>query len=210
LSWNGAAWRQAAAPSGVIDLNAVTATSTRNAWAAGDSSAGPVILRWTGTTWRRAATLARSSTAESLEGLAATAATNAWAVGHGCPRRSDCDVPEPVIMHWNGHTWKLVACPNPPNGARNDLIGVAAISNRAAWAVGATDVRSAASGTFAVHWNGTAWKQTPVPNPPGGTDLFGVAATSERNAWAVGYTTSAIPRTAIILHWNGSIWRRTR
>jgi hypothetical protein len=52
------------------------------------------------------------------------------------------------------------------------------------------------------HWNGTAWKQVPSPNPLRENGLSGVAATSAANAWAVG--------GAVILHWNGTRWRQVR
>jgi hypothetical protein len=41
--------------------------------------------------------------------------------------------------------------------------------------------------TLIVHWNGTAWKQVPSPNPSTTHSvLFGVTATSAANAWAIG------------------------
>ena len=62
-----------------------------------------------------------------LYGVAATSASNAWAVG---PARSG----KPVILHWNGTTWKQVPSPSP--GAFAGLSSVAATSASNAWAVG--------------------------------------------------------------------------
>jgi hypothetical protein len=112
-----------------------------------------------------------NNTANILVGVAATSTTNAWAVGrtcHDCGGESEFN--DPLIVHWNGTTWKQQPSPNPSGGS-----SVAATSATNAWAVG----------SVIVHWNGTTWKQQPSPMPAG---LNAVAATSATNAWAVGLT----------------------
>jgi hypothetical protein len=89
----------------------------------------------------------------------------------------------------------------------NWLFGVAATSARNAWAVGGTSITDSSSGTFILHWNGTAWKRARGPSSHGGPNLYAVAATSARNAWAVGAMTSP-PSDVVILHWNGTAWKR--
>ncbi len=58
LHWNGTRWATFPIPvsarSGQSSLTSVTATSARNAWAVGRSSAGLLILHWNGSTWKRA------------------------------------------------------------------------------------------------------------------------------------------------------------
>ena len=122
----------------------------------------------------------------TLDGVTATSAQNAWAVGKDCPA-SGC---RPLILRWDGTAWQRVPSPSPPGVF--ELFGVAATSARNAWAVG---------GTLIAHWNGTAWTRVRSPVPAGGS-LDGVAATSARNAWAVGGTVSR----ALILRWNGTTW----
>ena len=63
------------------------------------------------------------------------------------------------------------------------LSGVAAVSARNAWAVG----ESAGGKALILHWNGTRWRQVPLPSLTRYSSLSGVAATSARNAWAVGH-----------------------
>jgi len=46
------------------------------------------------------------------------------------------DANNPLILHWNGKTWQKVPAANPSPGS-DDLDGVAALSARDAWAVGA-------------------------------------------------------------------------
>jgi len=58
--------------------------------------------------------------------------------------------------------------------------------------------------TLTEHWNGTAWKRVPSPNPAGSgraNSLFGVAATSPTGNWAVGYYFNGAANQALALHW---------
>jgi hypothetical protein len=90
LHWNGTAWTRVKSPDpfGWSVLNGVATTSTSNAWAVGFSfPAGPasaaltLIEHWNGTAWRLVASPNPSSTRNVLNGVAATSASNAWAVG---------------------------------------------------------------------------------------------------------------------------------
>jgi hypothetical protein len=81
VHWNGTTWNRVPSPNpgGGAILNAVTATSASNAWAAGQTgTAQALILRWNGSSWKRAPAPAPEGT---LSGIAATSATDAWAVG---------------------------------------------------------------------------------------------------------------------------------
>ncbi len=139
-----------------------------------------------------------------LEAVAATSATDAWAIGyHGYGN-------PPLIVHWNGTKWSSVPAAVP---ADTVLSAVAASSPTNAWIVGDSGLIPDISQTPVIlHWNGRAWRQVPFSAPPG-TGLSSVSVTSPSNAWAVGsYPTSADalgsePRP-MILHWNGSAWRR--
>jgi hypothetical protein len=129
-----------------------------------------------------------------FNGVAATSAGNAWAVGY-----------EPgltLIQRWTGKAWKTVPTLTlgPPDG---DFYGVAATSASNAWAVGYYPGETSSSGTLIAHWNGKTWKQVRSPND-GHSVLTGVAVTSARNAWAVGEAGTG----SLIVHWNGKAWRR--
>ncbi len=83
LRWTGTAWTRvpSPAPGAGGALNAVAATSARNAVAVGATSHGqPLFVRWTGAAWIRVPgpRLPRGS---DLISVAATSARNAWAVG---------------------------------------------------------------------------------------------------------------------------------
>jgi hypothetical protein len=63
--------------------------------------------------------------------------------------------PKPVILSWNGVTWKQAA--NPITGSAS-LYAVAVYSGRRAWAVGQTgSYGSVKPNTVILRWNGSAW-----------------------------------------------------
>jgi hypothetical protein len=62
--------------------------------------------------------------------VAATSATNAWAVGISSTPTAD----QTLILHWDGAAWTQVPSPSP--NASSDLFGVGATAATNAWAVG--------------------------------------------------------------------------
>ena len=109
--------------------------------------------------------------------------------------------PAPACVAWTG-----VQPPNP--GTTTSFGGVATLSARNAWATGSYS-SGTVSHTLIEHWNGSAWTQTPSPNPsPTGSFLGGVAATSASNIWAVGEYDSGAAEQTLVLHWNGTAWKR--
>lgn len=80
-----------------------------------------------------------------LHGVAATSASNAWAVGE----TSTSSGFSTLILRWNGTAWNRVPVPGPPG----NLLSVAATSARNAWAVGYPYTGVDA---LILHWNGTA------------------------------------------------------
>src|SRR5215470_1023771 len=216
-------------------LAGVTAISSRDAWAVGWTSGGaprPVLDHWNGSIWTTVSSPALQTPAKllavakfpggvwvvgasgqaagghhrmhlslrvaggkvqavptprplggELQGVAATSATNAWAVGY-------ISGGGPLILHWNGTAWKRSPL---PSHARGRIDGVAAISATNAWAING---RSRANSQL-WHWNGTRWSRVATPAIKGQTEfLGGVTATSAKNAWAAG--TSFVPTTVTI------------
>ncbi len=204
LHWNGTVWKQAATPNpgaATNELSGVRVLSANDAWAVGsflrfDSAVfHTLILHWNGTRWTRVASPSPGRFA-GLTGVAATSASNAWAVG-GTGTGT-------LILHWNGTKWTHVASP-PGAGV---LMGVSAKSAANAWAVGTS--LGGVDHTLILHWNGARWTRVASPNPGGShfdNTLSGVAVTSAGNAWAVGnYTTGPAGSKTLILRWNGTKW----
>jgi len=216
--WNGATWTQAPSPNPAgatrdNQLAGVAATSASNAWAVGSYVVGTasaltqtLIVRWNGTRWTQVSSPSPGGTAnpDRLAGVAATSASNAWAVGSyttGGGFRT-------LTLHWNGTTWKQV--PSPNSGTASDanvLSGVAAISASDAWAVGTHASRTSAGQTLTLHWDGKTWTKVPSPNAGSGKNvLLAVAATSASNAWAVGFVGAINTDRTLVERWNGMTW----
>lgn len=207
LHWNGTAWKRVPSPSPGAGsaLSSVTAVSGRSAWAVGCTafcflhavSPHTVILHWNGVAWKRVPSPAQAQIG-ALNGVTATSATNAWAVGCAGHCFGPMATTSTMVVRWNGTAWKYVAGPSP--ASNSVLTAVTATSTRNAWAVGYTRNKYR---TLIVRWNGSAWKQAPSPTPGQFSQLLGVAATSARNAWAVGSDLKGV----ILQRWNGTAWK---
>jgi hypothetical protein len=131
--------------------------------------------------------------------VAATSATDAWAVGESRHRT--------LAEHWDGSTWRRIATPNPDQRS-DSLVAVAAIAPDNAWAVGGFGLNvgeplPAGGGPLLVHWDGRGWRRQILPNGARRARLFDVAAVSSSDVWLVGRSRNYVPR---ILHYNGSTW----
>jgi hypothetical protein len=217
VHWNGSSWKQQHSPnpgSAFNTLTGVAATSPTNAWAVGyytGATGRPrhtLILHWDGTAWKQQSSPNPGANHGGvLEGVAATSATNAWAVGNYTRHRRG----QPLIVHWDGTTWKQVPSPIVSTFS-SDLIGVAATSATNAWAVGRSGLPQEEQAPI-LHWDGTAWKQVPTPASNTSNLLFAVAATSASNAWAVGDSctncgTDSESTGTLTLYWNGTAWKQ--
>jgi len=186
-------------------LNAVTVVFANDVWAVGFSphpSGTPQYLRqtlvehWNGSNWSVVPSPnPAGKTWVVLNGVAAIAANDIWAVGHSGDPSS---IPlQTLTEHWNGSSWSIVPSPSPGTYNGNVLNAVDGASANDVWAVGwyQSGPTGQEGGALTMHWNGTSW--TVIPNPSR-WQLYGVASISSNNVWAVGEQS--------ILHWNGSSW----
>jgi len=196
LHWNGATWNRARIPGPVpgSQLQGVTATSSRNAWAVGSSDPGKtLILHWNGSRWTQVPSPDPDGD-DYLDAVGNTSSASAWAVGVGYDHGTD----RTLILHWNGSTWTHVASPDPGGPrANNGLNGVFAVSPGSAWAVGDT---ADGAKTLLLHWDGARWAQVTSPSPgAGASTLYAVAAWSATDLWAVGDDGTS-PTQALAVH----------
>src|SRR6266704_312054 len=140
--------------------------------------------------------------ANELHGVSAAADNDAWAVGIVITGFSTT----PLIEHWNGTAWSIVANPGTTVGG---LSGVAVVSSNDIWAVG-TGLTGDEDATLTLHWNGAAWSLVPSPNvgPEVDNRLAAVTAIASDDVWAVGtqQSTSLTAPHTLTLHWDGSAW----
>jgi|GEM_PF-2603051 len=215
-------------------LSAIAALTPNDIWAVGqtrDELAKALVVHWDGETWSTVATFnaapSPSDPAYSrpprglpqqggtrLYDVAVLSANNVWVVGvyHvwvDVPTGSGmcCWMPQPLIAHWNGKSWKIMRDFNIAKGEKQEarhitealfasrgsvsLNAIAAIAPDDIWAVG----YRRGGGALALHWDGRAWTNVPAP----GSKLTSISALSSDNIWAAGGDR--------VIHWDGKAWR---
>jgi hypothetical protein len=193
------------------DLDSVSATSARDAWAVGltlDPNSGntePLIEHWNNTAWSIVATPAQLSA--FFNGVVALSPNDAWAVGGYFDSISGRF--HTLAEHWNGSTWTQFTTPNPgPLG--NSLVSVAANSTSDVWAVGQYRVNtSGVTATLTEHWDGSSWSAVASPNVgTSSSGLEGVVANGKKDVMASGAfnCNTGICQT-LTERWNGIKWK---
>ena len=216
--WNGHRWKVLpVAPVGDSDqLRAVARIpGTRRVLAVGwwerdkPPEIHPLVEEWTGSRW--VALPAPDSPDPTgfysqLNGLTVRSGRDAWAVGSYVSQTHGGQ--QPLIEHWEGRRWSVVASPVVPvYAALNDVV---AFSGTDAWAVGYQGGAEPGAGSPLIeHWNGVAWSLVQAPAPSDLASLHAVSGTSGNDIWAVGSydTTADIWGKSLIEHWDGQSWR---
>jgi len=207
-----------AAGAGDSGLDAVTVLPDGTAWAVGYVNIAPqntehtAVQRWDGHQWTAVPTPALGDQANSFDGVAASSAHDAWAVGststdpaaHGAPVSGYTD--SSLIEHWDGTRWTALDVAARPRLSSDsaDLEGAAAISSSNAWAVGRV-----ADTALIEHWDGARWSVSPSPDlhsEKNGGVLFRVVAVSAADVWAVGENSAGGRDGCLIEHFDGTTW----
>ena len=209
--WDGTSWSSTTTPPIGFNasLNAVSASSTSDVWAVGGIVQPGYRRRlalyehWTGgPSW----TKVDGPLVGGLNAVATLSPTNAWAVGA-----------LGVVVHWDGKSWTdvtstLVTQPNPSNIFGNNLTAITAISASDIWTVGRFTNTSYTTSAYALHFNGSTWASTVLPQPPisgpSSPILHGVTAFGSNHVWAVGDNEEVpgLGLTTLIYYWDGSRW----
>ncbi|HTT63428.1 MAG TPA: hypothetical protein VMG35_16345 [Bryobacteraceae bacterium] len=218
--WDGTQWSVFPGPSFAAgdqpSLNAMTAISANDIWAAGSllNDGGQrlnlLFEHWDGSSWTPTARPANGF----LFGVSADATNDVWAVGFSGAENDDSRT---LVMHYDGISWKTVASPSVGNGA-NQLNGVVALAPDNVWAVGfSTPVappKEAPTLTLIEHWDGAGWTVVPSPNvgPKSiyqSNRLLGITAVSASDIWAFGsffLANGSENQKTLLLHWDGNVW----
>ncbi len=203
-------------------LYAVTAITANDAWAggfyegppSGQITGHPLFEHWNGSTWSIVPSPAPPADSGAINGFYAISSTNVWAVG-ALFTETAVAAHSPLVEHWDGTAWSIVAAPIPVSNGHNDdtsLQGVSGTSASDVWAVGYHSDPLIPTGghvqTLFEHWDGVGWSILTGANPS--TDLnqlFGVSAVTSNDVWAAGtYSDSQTGATTLLEHWNGMGW----
>jgi hypothetical protein len=148
-----------------------------------------------------------AGTSNIINSVAATSATDAWAVGTTFSSSGGTL----LIEHWDGSTWRVPPGPGPlPGTPVSELFSVTAISATNAWAVGTFLDDTQTLRALTVHWDGTQWSMLPSAGLfTTEAFLLSVSAVSASDVWAVGFSNSGVIAGnfgTLTEHWDGSAW----
>jgi hypothetical protein len=153
-------------------------------------------------TWSVAASPNRGHDFNRLNAVAASSATDLWAVGLA---RGTSGQYGTLVLRGNGTSWRVADSPSV-GGSTNELNAVAARTTSDAWAVG-DYYAGTAQRTLAEHFDGGAWTVVPTPNAGSAPNtLRGVAIVGPDDAWAVGSSRPDVFKP-VALHFDGTAWQ---
>ena len=150
---------------------------------------------------------------DSLTAVAAASPSNVWATGVNLwAVKYVGDIPQALILHWDGHSWRVVQTPDLSPAA--EIRDIAAVAPNNVWAVGTRLVQDS-TGTYQVvplllHYDGTRWASVTPPKLASAAGLRGITALSERDIWAVGWLSNPAAQASVplVLHFDGTVWRQ--
>jgi hypothetical protein len=141
--WDGQQWRVVPSPNpaGSAGLDAVTAVpGSGQVWAVGSyltstQTSATLIEQWNGTAWQLVSSPNGGTYANSLDSVAALAATDVWA-GGGTATNGNVSPSQVLLERWDGQQWQVVPGPNP-GAFHNQVQAMVTIPGTASlWAVG--------------------------------------------------------------------------
>jgi hypothetical protein len=215
--WDGSFWSVVSSPNPGTNsngLSSIAVVSANNIWAVGSYYNSGVLYRtliehWDGSKWSVVPSANPSHSGEGLDGIAALAPNNIWAVGFVSTSTLGNQT---LIEHWDGTSWTAEPSPNTALNT-NRLFAITAIAPNNIWAVGsAVNVvggAQTASQTLIEHWDGTSWKIATTPSS-GYTfnRLFSATALSATDIWAAGYVSNDnVHFKTLVYHWDGVNWQ---
>jgi hypothetical protein len=218
--WNGTAWSIVPSPNPATGipgdgdmLTSISGTGPDNLWGAGwdtNEATGRISMlfeHWNGTKWTAVTTPTPGGVALAVTVISKD---NAWAVGEGgLPAAT-------AAAHWNGKAWSAVPTPDLTSASLNQLTGVSADGAGEVWASGyGVDPGRNFRVPYVLHWTGTKFVMTTVPNPDTtvgnvggeGSLLTGIQVLTPADAWVVGATfgRNGASRT-LTEQFNGTVW----
>ncbi|MEV7095312.1 hypothetical protein AB0M80_20970 [Amycolatopsis sp. NPDC051045] len=191
--WNGTKWSAVPTPplgADVVGRFQAIAAAGGRVWAVGDAweqrggRHRSLIEQGNGLTWSRVPADDVADADQTLFGVTAVSATDAWAVGSA----AYADHTDPVAQHWDGVRWTRVPLPAGLGDAA--LSAVAADGPGAVWAVGFAAGDSGLAEPLLLRWDGIAWSRVALPaTTDRGLARLNAVTVSHGQVWAVGSST---------------------
>ncbi len=218
--WDGKIWQPVSSPAlanGNGQLAAVAAISTNNVWAVGyrfpnttggssvNSGRRTLVEHWDGKSWQIVANTDGPTGHGILNALTVVSAEDIWVAGSS--EDAITGTPEPLLEHWNGSNWQVVAAGKSDQMRGGMFSDIAAIAANDIWAVGqSSQYGEIGTHSLVEHWNGSQWQLVAAPANMVLADRVSVVST--HSVWVIGQTiapnNAASSRAA---HWDGRQWK---
>jgi WD40 repeat protein/photosystem II stability/assembly factor-like uncharacterized protein len=218
------AWKLSTLPGGLDKkgaIRALAAVSAQDIWAAASTYDAngltiPLFIHWDGSAWNSVPDPQAGDVGfQKVNGITAVSGDDVWAVGS---YSNESGGTLPLIEHWDGKSWNLVAGPDlgkqGSQGSQGSLSAVSAAATDDVWAVGSYEndkVDQPPTQLLTLHWDGRSWSVVPAATAGRIPTLDAVAAISANDVWAVGsYYGDMIgqaPGLPLTEHWDGTQWR---
>ena len=206
--WDGKHWVLAARPrpAGATssELRAVSCASPSSCVAVGTATVTGSGVRtfaahWNGAQWSVTPTPSRNhARLNELDGVSCATATNCFAVGTYEGTRG-----QPLVEHWDGTSWSLVA----PAAASGVLRSVSCISATSCYAAGTPPSYGK---VLIERWNGTTWSIANAAKPGQSEDiidLYAVSCAGPNQCFATGGYQGPHGRAPLFERWDGLHWK---
>jgi hypothetical protein len=197
---DGTKWTSVPLPAGLPDAG-ITSGPDGQVWATGPD--GSAVARWTGTAWHVYRTGLSAST--SSLSLSFASRTSGWAVGSTRASATSHQPLLPLVLHWNGTSWRKAAAPALPAGATTGGLAAVTATRSGVWATGNYE----GSGTdhdWLVHFNGKSWATVAFPAgfAPDSNSIGNISVSqSGQPQWVSG---DASGQTPGYLYYSGGKW----
>jgi hypothetical protein len=193
LHWDGSTWSPVLSNTN-LSLGWVWGSSSSNVWIVGDQG---TVLQWTGTAWTKVD--AHLPELEVDGGLGAVgdggAPVDLGAVWTDAPNDVWIVADDGVIARFDGTNWTVV-----PSGTPLSLGGIWGTGPNDIWAGGDCMGTAPCTGSTLLHWDGTAWTQT--PNFPGTYDLASIWGFGPNDVWVAS-------DYGDLFHYDGTKWSKS-
>jgi len=191
--WNGHTWAKVAIPSSSHQPSEVSTSGTGNTWVLNPKDATP-LRRWSKGKWSAAA----AAHGAGVQHIGAAGARQVWASGDG------------FLRHYDGSAWSDKKLPGDVT-----IAGIDVNHYNDVWAVGYRKTSDGNDQPYAMHWNGSAWTTTPVPEYHVGepdwnvASLRSVAFVGTNDVYAAGdVEIGENVYSPVLVHWNGTKWSK--
>lgn len=213
--WNGTAWSLVTAPGpsgGTSDvLNGVGASSSTDIWAVGTyfnisaNQSQTLTMHYNGVNWSIVSSPNPANSNSFVRRVSVVNGHNAWAVGQSTDLSTGNT--SPLMLHWNGQNWSIVAGYNIGQPF-SDLTDVKAFNSSNVSTIGnwATDQAGSFLHPQGARFNGSWTLQTTPTMGTGSSPLNAQAAISPTNIWGIGDWFDGSNFQTLAENWNGSSW----